>query len=729
MKRILSKLYHFRDKGTHKTNKNKPRKSSSATITKNKIWMVRLLTVFFILVLPLLTLYISEDVIRQITFMPVKEWASTYTGRFLLNAGLMLALFNVWYILPRKIFMLVSLFLSGLLIIFAVANKMKMELIHSPIAPNDFALLGELTGLNQPVNFSMQLLIGIGMAAVAVILIIILAVPRVRENWKNKVATSFLSIAFLTGLWTDQPVSLMKQVNFETTRWQLEVGMFRNGLFGNFVLLAKKIQIEPPDGYSKERIQSIASDYGPSPEKEGEEPNVIFLMSESFTDPYRFGEEHFVKDPVPNFRQLYENSLHGTMLTTEFGGGTANVEFEALTGLSTHFLPGNAIAYQMYIKEPLPSVAYAFRDAGYDTTAIHAFYSWYYQRQSVYRQLGFNRFISGEFMNLDYQNGTGHGFPGDKHTTNSILAAMDYSEERDFIHAVSTEAHMPYPKIPESEFLKTGTLPDPARQHLNRYTEKINNVDKELGRLIEELEKRDESTILIFFGDHYPSFSDNDLIYGEAGTNIALDMTGNYKDFIATHDMPYFIWHSESESQEELDLSTNQFGAVVLEKAGVKGNTVTAILDKMRKENKAIIPYNQWQKEMGNRTEEMQDISMLQYDLLHGERYAEELIPDLIADPSVDFYLGLMPEIEVLEVTETEDQYRILARGAPKFSEVVTEDGQKITAEWLLTESGLSSFRVSKKNIEAGRSVFLAVYNSRDNLLRKSETFTLEEGN
>lgn len=726
MKNYLKPLYHHRNNAINKTKKRKKRALSPASMSKRKIWTVRLLTLFFLFILPVLTLLISEDIIRQITLMPVTEWTSEYTGRFLLNAGLMLALFNILYVLPRKSYMLASLFLSGLLIVFAVANKMKMELIHSPVAPNDFALLGELTGLNRPVNLNTQLIIGIGAAAIVIILVILLAVPRVRENWKIKIGTFLLSSAFLIMLWTDYPVSLMQKVNFETTRWQLEVGMFRNGLFGNFVLLAKKNQIEPPDGYSKDTIESIASDYEPSSDKANEKPNIIFLMSESFVDPYHFGKEHFSKDPIPNFRQLYENSMHGTMLTAEFGGGTANVEFEALTGFSKQFLPGSSIAYQMYIKEPLPSVAYAFRDAGYETTAIHAFYGWYYQRQSVYRLLGFNQFIPGEFMNLDYENGTGHGFPTDKHMTNSILDTIDYSKERDFIHAVSTEAHMPYPQIPDSEFLKTDTLPETARQHLNRYTEKIHNVDEELGRLVEELKKRNEPSILVFFGDHYPSFADNDAVYGEAGTNIATDMSGDYEDFIATHGIPYFIWNSESDNQEELDLSPNQFGSIVLEQAGVKGNTVTAILSEMRENNEAIIPYNQWQEEMGSRTERMKDIYMLQYDLLHGERYAENIIPDLIAESSEDYHLGLLPEIEILKVTENSDQYKILARGAPKFSKVMTENGEEITTEWQLADNGMSYFTVSKKNIEAGRSVFLAVYNSRESLLRKSVAFTLE---
>ncbi|QDY44771.1 hypothetical protein FK545_02300 [Planococcus glaciei] len=84
-------------------------------------------------------------------------------------------------------------------------------------------------------------------------------------------------------------------------------------------------------------------------------------MSEAFVDPYHFGEEHFTEDPIPNFRKLFGESMHGTMYSPEFGGGTANVEFEALTGLSRQFMPDNYVAYQLYVKKPIPSAAYAFK--------------------------------------------------------------------------------------------------------------------------------------------------------------------------------------------------------------------------------------------------------------------------------------------------------------------------------------------------------------------------------
>lgn len=694
------------------------------TVKKLSVWI---LTACFMIGLPLLTLYVSETIVRKALDMPFSVWTTEFTKRFALNALILVALFNVLYILPRKWFMLTSFGLSCVLVIFAVANSMKIELRNSPISMGDFALINELRGLENPVDVSMPLII----AGIAIFLAITAGifwlVPKVKQLWWLKVGVSFLSMAFLAMLWTGYPVSPMDKVEFQNTWWQQEVGTMRNGLFGNFVLLAQQTNVEAPNGYSEKTIQQIGESYVPAEGTTGEKPNVIILMSEAFIDPYHFGEENFTEDPIPHFRKLYDQSLHGKMYSPEFGGGTANVEFETLTGLSRQFIPDSSVAYQLYVKQPLPSAAYAFKAAGYETTAIHSYFGWYYQRESVYRLLGFDQFISGEFMDLDHALGSGWGFPKDHNITNSILETLDATQGQDFVHAVAVEGHQPYKPQEDSPFVKTGELPDITRQYLNKFTDMMHSVDKEIGRLVEELEKRSEPTILIFFGDHYPTFGNNDQVYGAQGTQVANNMLGEYEDFINTHAVPYFIWNSEGNEPKELDVSPNQFGAIALEMAGVKGNAVTAILDDMRAKGDTVIPYNQWQKKMGAQTKEMGDLHQLQYDLLHGSRHVEASIPGLIDMPSEDYHLGLASDMAVQEITSLGNAYSILAEGVPKFTKLVSENDKELVVEWKKLSNGLSSFTVNKSDVESGEQFRFALYDSLDNVLRSTDYFEITE--
>lgn len=695
----------------------------SSRFKKITVW---LLTLLFMVVLPLATLYVSERLIREVVTLPLREWVVALPERFVVNALLLLALFNLLYILPRKWFMATSLMLSGVLVIFAYANQVKMELRSSPISVADFALLKELGSLEQPIGINIPLLVGIGLAFIVLIAAIVIGVPKLKENWILKTGVFLVSVLFLVMVWTDKPASPMENANFENTWWKLEIALMRNGVFGNFVMLAKNSRIEPPDGFSAGNMKAIAETYQPAEREGGEKPNVIFLMSESFIDPYLLGEQHFAKDPVPNFRRLSNESLHGGMYSSEFGGGTANVEFEALTGFSMQFMPANFVPYQLYITKPLPSAAYAFREADYETTAIHSYFGWFYQRESVYRQLGFNRFISGEFMDLDQPNDPGKGFPKDKHITDSIMATLDRTEGPDFIHAVAAEGHSPYYKTEQSEFMNSGTLPEETQQYLAGYTGKVHGADAELGRMVEQIEARGEPTILLFFGDHYPSFSDNEAMYGAAGTGIANDMLGDYDDFIATHKVPYFIWRSDGNQPAELDVTPNQFSALALEMAGVQGNTVTAILDDMRGQGDAVIPYNQWHSEMGPQTQQMKDLQMIQYDLLHGKRYSEYLMPELVRTPSADYHLGLYPEMHAQKVVEAAGSYEFYIEGAPKFSEVLV-DGEPVPAEWQSAEQGLAMFSVPKQQVEDDAEIQVVVHNSRGAVLKQTAVFTIEE--
>ena len=345
----------------------------------------RILTILFMVALPIATLIVSELIVRQVLTLPIGQWFADFDKRVFVNAFLVLALFNLFYILPRRWFMLSGIILSILLLVFAVANKIKMELRSSPVALGDFYLLDELGGFELPVDFNIPLLAVAGIGLLLLIAAIFLAVPRIKENWLLKSGVFLLSAFFLFALWTDKPFSPMKQANFQTSWWKLEIALMQNGVLGNFVMLAKEAEVEPPEGYSVDKLEEIGAAYEPAPAQENsEKPNVIFIMSESFADPYFFGKQHFKQDPIPNFRKYYNESLHGSMYSPEFGGGTANVEFEALTGFSMQFMRADFVPYQLFVKKPLPSAAHTFRKAGYETTAIHTYFGWFYQRESVY---------------------------------------------------------------------------------------------------------------------------------------------------------------------------------------------------------------------------------------------------------------------------------------------------------------------------------------------------------
>lgn len=686
--------------------------------------VVRLFTLLVMFLVPLLTLLVSEWVVREVLLMSVEEWVTEFNKQFIVNYLFILALYNVFFILPRKWFYASSLIITVLMIVFAIANRFTLEFRAAPITLDDFKLINELRGFESPVDIN-YLLIGLLSGAIVLVFALFLyAIPKIREWWIIKLVVFTVSCFFIYTMWFDEPISPMNEAGMQKTLWRLDVGMKNNGILANFIFLAKTSEIEPLEGYSRKKIESLHAEYPETERGLDEKPNVIYLMSESFIDPYYLGKHLYKEDPVPYFRELYNNSISGYMYSSEFGGGTANVEFEALTGFSTQFMRPDHVAFQQFINQPIPTIPYLFKQEGYETTAVHAYFSWFYQRSSIYKQLGFDQFISGEFMDLKTPLDPGGAFPKDSNMTDSILETLDYTEGPDFIHAVSVEAHVPYYEREENVFLKDHALTEETRPFLNSYLERIHSVDQELGRLIEALEQSEEETIIVFWGDHLPAFPNDNEVYGPEGANMIEDMRGNYEDYLTTHRVPYFIWSSKDNQPEKIDISPNFVSAMVTDIAGIPGNTITHMNQKIMEEDYTRIPYSEWTSQEKERSDTIRDLQMIQYDWLHGNRYHESLAGEL--NSSSEYHLGLYDQIELVDYTTNEDEHHWTLMGAPKYTSVLLNGELTESFSWQRLENGLTSYEIPENIINSGDEIKFVVYNSRGRALLSSEVFVVK---
>src|SRR5690554_4842506 len=169
------------------------------------------------------------------------------------------------------------------------------------------------------------------------------------------------------------------------------------------------------------------------------------MMSEAFWDAETKLKLNLNQDPLPNFRSITGKTAAGFIQVPGIGGGTANTEFEVLTGFTKRFIndyntPYNP--YNSYVYRPIRSLATIFSELGYQATAIHPYHSWFYRRNEVYRHLGFHRFLPIEtFSHEPKQNGP---FVADHVANALIFEEMEKSQEWDFIHVVTMEGHGPY---------------------------------------------------------------------------------------------------------------------------------------------------------------------------------------------------------------------------------------------------------------------------------------------
>jgi len=397
-----------------------------------------------------------------------------------------------------------------------------------------------------------------------------------------------------------------------------------NGMMLGFILNARNHSVNEPGGYEQTAVKEIIGQSNPSYSVDPDfMPNIILVMSEAFWDPTILKGVSFSEDPIPFFRSLHQTYSGGIMLTPVYGGGTANTEFEVLTGLSTSFLPPGIIPYVQYVHKPLEALPAIFKRQGYEATAIHTYHNWFYRRNKVYQDLGFDKFISQEFfINPEYYG----SYIRDTELSKKILQVMEQSEKPDFIFALSMQAHGPYSREtnPANGIKVSGDLLPETKAILENYTNIIADVDLSLKLLIESLEQLGEPSAVVFFGDHLPMLGNDFDVYKETG--FFLD-DSSHTDYLKKYTVPFAVWDNFSDNKENLRLSTSFLGSYILKLSKKEGSPLTDFLNTLNEKGTGMLTSPRYLEEENISQEDYSQYKLLQYDFLIGNEYAYLLKP------------------------------------------------------------------------------------------------------
>ncbi|MBQ9234657.1 MAG: sulfatase-like hydrolase/transferase [Lachnospiraceae bacterium] len=294
--------------------------------------------------------------------------------------------------------------------------------------------------------------------------------------------------------------------------------------------------ISKPDDYSKENVMQIKAELDKIEVKgKMRKPNIIIIQLESFFDPNGLKGLTMSEDPVPNFNKFKDEYPSGYFTVPALGAGTANSEFEVLTGIKSTYFGAGEYPYKTTVNDtPVVSLCSLLADQGYATHAIHNNKSSFYDRNDVYNTMGFDDFTSLEYMyDLEY---TSTGWAKDYTLTNDILKCLDSSEGEDFVFTISVQGHGRYPDgndTCEDHIQIEYTFEESMEEPFHYYVNQIYEMDEMMGQLKDALDERGEDYILILYGDHLPSLnisqhqlSDSTLFQTEyvIVNNINLDM-------------------------------------------------------------------------------------------------------------------------------------------------------------------------------------------------------------
>ena len=428
---------------------------------------------------------------------------------------------------------------------------------------------------------------------------------------------------------------------------------YRNyGVIAGFLTNIQNLEVDEPEDYSEETVnalvkQSYSQDLAPVFEGsyaqggDGQvtQPNIIFIMDESFWDVQELEEYGVVFDqPVtPNLHRLMETSAYGKAYSPSFGGGTCDVEFEALTGFSVEFLPSGCKPFQQHVTRPMFSIASYLKDQGYATQAIHCYYAKFWSRNTAYPNLGIDEFISLEdFVSPEKKRDTewSGGLVTDAEMARRIIQEYEQRDEDKplFIHAVTMQNHTSYNKnnYPEEELVGILEAPEGISENtlgaLQDFATGVREADAMLGTLTDYFSQVDEPTILVFWGDHYNPIGSGYEVYTATGYASGAD-----SESPELHQMPLLIWSNYWQSKVDLGtVAAYQISPVLMELYGLEeppmfrylANQLSAY--RSRTLGVTILPDGTATDAdlTGEQEQWFRNHWLLQYDLMFGEEYA-----------------------------------------------------------------------------------------------------------
>ncbi len=343
----------------------------------------------------------------------------------------------------------------------------------------------------------------------------------------------------------------------------IKEGYTKNGFVYAFGCSIFESGIDEPEDFSNDSVTSILEKLPKQDYTSEERPNVVFVQLESFIDPSDIRGMEFNEDPVPNFNKLIEEYPSGRLTVPVLGGGTANTEFEILTGMSLKYFGTIEYPYETYAdNSTCESMAYNYKALGYNAHAIHNFSAGFYMRNKVFENLGFDTFTSFEYMtDLEYND---IGWAKDIALERYIMSALESDDKRDFIYTISVQGHGSYPNDFDDTETNISTNISNSdieeyRESLYYYISQVKEMDDFVGDLVNRLADFDEPTVVVFYGDHLPGIS---FTEGMLQTD-SLYLT------------EYVIWSNYDIKAGDKDVTTYQLAAHVQDILGLSSGTIT----------------------------------------------------------------------------------------------------------------------------------------------------------
>ena len=635
------------------------------------------------------------EILSRRNFLSACSFVGGHTGAFLFNAFIVFASLSLVYLFRRRAFF--RIIISGFWIILGIINGCILSNRVTPFGFTDLKCINDLFAMNNTNYFTAEeatiVVIGLGLFALFCAVLFIKG-PRYQGRiHKIVVLASIVSVMFI-GL----PVttSAAQNANVVASYFSnIAQGYENYGFIYGFSSSVVDRGMSKPDDYTEEHVAEI-TDKAESTKQEttvtkDDAPNIICVLLESFCDPDEIKFLHYNDDPIPTFHKLEENYSTGYLTVPVVGAGTANSEFEVLTGMSMQYFGTGEYPYKTILKKTdCESTAADLASIGYGTHAVHNNGGNFYSRVNAFSMMGFDTFTSKELMNIQPYTPNGSWATDDILVDETIKTLDSTPNQPDFTYTITVGTHGDYPKeqvIENPKYTANGAFDEETRNQWTYYINQLNEVDTFMADLIDKVSKRDENTVIVFFGDHLPTMGlqDSDMRSGDI-----------YKT-------KYVTWNNMGLEKQDADLYAYQLMASITNSVGIHEGT--------------ILNYHQTQM---NSSDYLDGLENLQYDILYGDRYCYNGEDKY---PATDIVMGIDP-VTIDSATNSIGDSEVILRGSnfTKWSKVFV-NGSKVNTIF----SGPNCLIISKDAISDGDTLQVNQMGSNNTVFRSSNTLTYSD--
>ena len=610
---------------------------------------------------------------------------------FLYNAFMIFVTFSIVYLFKRRIF--VRMIIGAIWVILGIANGYILLKRVTPFNAQDLKIAGDgIALINNYCNGFEVVVIAVGAVA---LLIWLISMWRRGGQYAGKIhhIAALIGIIVCGVLYTFVTnIAIDKRV-VSTYFGNIAFAYEDYGLPYCFSASLFNTGISEPNGYTKKAMAKIDKDgelnQTATSRSSDELPNIIVVQLESYFDVANAEFFTTSEDACPNLHNLYQNYSNGYFKVPSVGAGTANTEFEVLTGMNLRYFGPGEYPYKTYSKKhPTESAATALASLGYGTHALHDNTGNFYSRANVFNNMGFDTFTSKEFMNV--LQTTENGWAKDEILTQHIMEAMDTTKQEDFVFTVSVQGHGNYPEtqVIENPKIKVEGIEDEAlKNKWEYYVNQVYEMDQFVGDLIKAVEERNEPSVVVFYGDHLPTMGLK-----------AEDLKSRY-----LYNTNYVIWDNIGLQKHDKNIPAYQLLSEVLNRLDIHSGTV----------------FNYHQQRKGTKNY-LSDLELLQYDILYGKQYVYNGKAPITEGHMV---MGIRNVSLSSIVPQLNSGYSLYGEYFTKYSRVYV-NGEKQKSSFLNN----TRINLSETELKDGDVIQVGQVGSSDTIFRMSDKYTYQNG-